>query len=332
MIEKIAVLAVNQMLMSSVAIPLEMLEACRARLRLARDPAMNFTVEVISQDKQPVNALGGILMSPNAAVSDLAGDELRPDLILVPALWRAPRAVIARNPDLIAWLARQYQAGSHIFAVGTGVCLLAEAGLLDGKPAVTHWHYLETFAQDYPRVNLQANYLLTQSDRMYCAASVNSGADMMIHILGLLFNRDLALQVEQQFSPEVRNPFEKKVFYADGRHQHGDEEIALVQTWMQHNLKEPLVLSKLAKMAGVGERQFDRRFKQVTGLAPGKYLQKIRCEQAHELLQNTNLSIADIAAAVGYLDSGYFIRIFRKHSGQTPGQLRQKVKSKLFTS
>lgn len=339
MIKQVAVLAVDHMLMSSIAIPLEMLEACRARLSLQRQAGADFRVEIIGQTIQPVHALGGVPVFPQYGLDELEdhisqeiNDQGAPDLILVPALWRASKPIIQRYEKAIQWLNQQYHAGSAVFAVGTGVCLLAESGLLNGKPAVTHWHYLEAFARDYPSVDLQANYLLTQSERIFCAASVNSGADMMIHILGLLFDRELALQVEQQFSPEVRHPFEKQVFYADGRHQHGDEGIAQVQTWMQHNLREPLALERLAQMAGVGKRQFDRRFKQVAGLSPGQYLQTLRCQQAHELLQHSNLSVADIAAAVGYQDPGYFIRIFKKHSGQTPGQLRQKIRVKLFSS
>ncbi|MCH2040000.1 MAG: helix-turn-helix domain-containing protein [Saccharospirillaceae bacterium] len=332
MISHVTLLAIDQMLMSSAAIPLEMLEAARARLALARQSKRYFSVEIIGQEEGPVSVLGGIPLTPQKTIDQCYQSSLSSDLIIVPALWRNPKPLLDKYRPTINWLRQQYLAGASVFVVGTGVCLLAEAGILDGKPATTHWHYLEKFAQNYPKVNLQVNHLLTQSDRIFCAASVNSGADMMVHLISLLFGRELALQVEQQFSPEVRNPFEKKVFYADGRHQHGDENIAMVQTWLQHNLKEALTLSRLAQMTGLSERQFDRRFKKMVGCTPGQYLQQLRCEQARQLLQDTNLNIADIAAAVGYQDGGYFTRIFKKQAGQTPGQFRQKVRTKLFTS
>lgn len=330
MIQQVAVMAIEQMLLSSATMPLEMLEACRARLRLARSAEADFRVDILAQTTEPVVALGGFPLVANQTIGEAEETQSQYDLVVVPALWRNPRNIIDHHRPLIEWLRRQYQGGASIFAVGTGVCFLAEAGLLDGKPATTHWHYLDQFQRAYPKVSVQRQYLLTQAERIFCAASVNSGADMMVHLIGLLFGRELALQVEQQFSPEVRNPFEKKVFYADGRHQHGDESIALVQTWMQHNHREEICLADLAAMAGVGQRQFDRRFKQVVGVSPGFYLQQVRCDQARDLLQNTNLTVADIASSVGYQESGYFIRVFKKHAGQTPGQYRQKVRAKLF--
>ncbi len=328
MIRHVALLAMGQMLSSSVAIPLEMLEATRARLRLSRDPRSVFQVDVVAQQLLPLTMLGGFQIRPSKTLDEVE----HTDLIVVPALWRNPKPQLVQQADTIEWLARQYYAGASIIAIGTGVCLLAEAGLLDGKPATTHWHYLEQFARDYPKVKLQCQHLLTQDGRLYCAASVNSGADLMVHFIGLQYGRELALQVEQQFSPEVRNPFEKKVFYADQTYQHPDEVIALAQTWLQQNLQKPLLLSQLAADAGLSERQFDRRFRAVTGTTPTQYLQKLRCDNARDLLQNSNLSVADIAAAVGYNDGGYFTRIFRRLAGQTPVEYRKKVRAKLFSS
>src|SRR5690606_19825028 len=122
------------------------------------------------------------------------------------------KPLIKASAQAIAWIAQQYHQGASIIAIGTGVCLLAEAGILDGKPATTHWHYLEQFAKDYPQVQLQKEFLLTHSGRIYCAASVNSGADLMVHFIAMHYGRDIALKVEQQFSPEVRSSYESKVF------------------------------------------------------------------------------------------------------------------------
>ena len=327
MIQHISLLAVDQMLSSSVAMPLEMLEAARARLRVAGDDRANFQVDVLAESLQPLTMLGGFQIRPSKTLPDVA----HTDLIVVPALWRNPRPQLRVLAGTIDWLARQYRAGASIIAVGTGVCLLAEAGILDGKPATTHWRYLDQFARDFPRVQWQRQHLLTQAGRLYCAASVNSGADLMVHFIGLQYGRELALQVEQQFSPEVRNPFEKRVFYAGQAHQHPDEAIALAQTWLQQNMQQPLNLLALAQAAGLSKRQFDRRFQAVTGQTPGQYLQQLRCEAARDLLQNSNLSIGDVAAAVGYSDGGYFTRIFRRLAGQTPGDFRRKVRAKLFS-
>ena len=209
--QHVSLLAFDRMLSSSVAIPLKMLETARARLKLQRDKRADFKVDVVSTELIPLSMLGGFQIRPSQTFANVT----KTDLIVVPALWRNPKPLLQAETEAIAWLAQQYHQGASIIAIGTGVCLLAESGILDGKPATTHWHYLEQFAKDYPRVKLQKQFLLTQAGRIYCAASVNSGADLMVHFIGLQFGLDLALKVEQQFSPEVRTPFEKKVFYAE---------------------------------------------------------------------------------------------------------------------
>ena len=326
-IRHVSLLATSRMLSSSIAIPMEMLEASRAALRARRQPGGDFSIELVARERQPMNMLGGFTLHPHKICRELE----RTDLIVVPALWRNPRPVLQQEAETIAWLRRQYLQGASIVAVGTGVCLVAETGLLDGQVATTHWHYLDAFAEQYPKVRLQRDHLLTQAGRIYCAGSVNSGADMMVHLLGLLFGPELALSIEQQFSPEVRNPLDKGVYHGDLDHQHPDETIARAQSWLQQNMTQPLQLSRLAQQVELSERQLERRFQQVCGLSPGQYLQRLRCHAACELLQHSNLSIADIAATTGFNDSSHFGRVFRRWLQQSPGAYRQKVRAKLFS-
>lgn len=326
-VRHITILALEQMLGSSAANPMEMLEAARARLKVNRIDNADFKIEVAAPEVKSLSLLGGFQIRPHCALSEVEST----DLIVVPALWRNPVNTIRNHQNTtIPWLRSQYLAGASIMAVGTGVSLVAEAGILEGKAATTHWHYLDQFSKNYPLVNLQRKHLLTQSGRIYCAASVNSAADMMIHWLGLVFGRDLAMQVEQQFSPEVRNPFESKVYHAEIGNQHPDEVIANIQSWFQQNLAQAFQLEALASQFQLSPRQLSRRFKQVTGHTMGQYQQNLRCLEARELLKTTNMSIADIALAIGYYDVSHFGRIFNKHCGQSPSAYRNKVRHKLF--
>ncbi len=325
----VTILAIEQMLGSSAANPMEMLEAARARLKLDRAERGNagFKIEVAAAELKSLSLLGGFQIRPHCLLSDIATT----DMIVVPALWRNPKGAINQHKEtIIPWLQRQYLAGASILAVGTGVGLVAETGILDGKAATTHWHYLDQFSRDYPLVNLQKKHLLTQSGRIYCAASVSSAADMMIHWLGLVFGRKLALQVEQQFSPEVRAPFENRVYHAELGNQHADEVIAEVQSWIQQNLNQPLESAELADAFKLSPRQLSRRFKQVSGKTMGQYQQYLRCCEAKELLKNTDMKILDVALALGYSDVSHFGRIFSRHLGQSPSAYREKVRHKLF--
>lgn len=324
----VSLLALPHMLSSSIAIPMEMLEAARARLRSQRRSGGDYRIELIARQREPLAVLGGFPLQPHRACHEIE----QTDLIVVPALWRNPRPIMAMEQQTIDWLRRRYRQGASIVAVGTGVCLVAAAGLLDGQVATTHWHYLDAFAADYPAVKLQRDHLLTQAGRIYCAGSVNSGADMMVHLLAILYGRELALAIEQQFSPEVRNPLDKGVFREAPNSQHGDEVVAHAQGWLQQHMVKPLQLTLLAAQVDLSERQLERRFKQVCSYTPNQYLQRLRCDQACELLQHSNLSIADIAQATGFNDSSHFGRVFRRWLQQTPGEFRQKVRVKLFSS
>lgn len=326
-IQHITVLALEQMLGSSAANPMEMLEAARARLKVNRDANIHFKIEVAAPEIESLSLLGGLQIRPHRTLAEIETT----DLIVIPALWRNPANTLYQHKETtIPWLLKQYLAGASIMAVGTGVSLVGEAGILNGKAATTHWHYLDKFAQDYPLVNLQRKHLLTQSGRIYCAASVSSAADMMVHWLGLVFGKALSLQVEQQFSPEVRSAFETKVFHAEMGSQHPDEIVANIQSWLQQNLTEHLDVSALARQAQLSARQLSRRFKKVSGKTLGQYQQHLRCLEAKDLLKNTDMAIADIGATVGYSDISYFGRIFQRYSGQSPKSYRNKVRHKLF--
>jgi transcriptional regulator GlxA family with amidase domain len=326
-VRHVTILALEQMLGSSAANPVEMLEAARARLKVNRANNTDFKIDIAAPEMKSLSLLGGFQVRPNCILSEIEAT----DLIVVPALWRNPANTIRQHKDTtIPWLRNQYLAGASIMAVGTGVSLVAEAGILEGKAATTHWHYLEQFAREYPHVNLQTKHLLTQSGRIYCAASVSSAADMMIHWLGLVFGKDLSLQVEQQFSPEVRNTFETKVFHAEMGNQHPDEEVASVQRWLQQNLSKGLDVTALSRQAGLSTRQLSRRFKAVCGKTLGQYQQYLRCLEAKDLLKNTDMAIADIGMALGYSDISHFGRIFQRHFEQSPKAYRDKVRHKLF--
>jgi transcriptional regulator GlxA family with amidase domain len=318
-VRHVTILALEQMLGSSAANPMEMLEAARARLKVNRAHNTDFKIDVAAPEMKSLSLLGGFQVRPNCVLSEIEAT----DLIVVPALWRNPANTIRNHKDTtIPWLRNQYLAGASIMAVGTGVSLVAAAGILDGKAATTHWHYLEQFAREY--------HLLTQSGRIYCAASVSSAADMMVHWLGLVFGKDLSLQVEQQFSPEVRIAFDTKVFHAEMGNQHPDEVVANIQSGLQQNLSNRLDVTALARQAGLSSRQLSRRFKSVCGKTLGQYQQHLRCLEAKDLLKNTDMAIAYIGIALGYSDISHFGRIFHRHCGQSPKAYRDKVRHKLF--
>ncbi|MCA0893795.1 GlxA family transcriptional regulator [Microbulbifer agarilyticus] len=316
---------IDQMLSTGTILPLEMLRGAESRARAEKE-SVSLKLITTSVDGAPVKSRSGFSLAPDMALDQVPDS----DIIYLPALWRNPRPALKRNTALLAWLRDQAAKGAVISAVGTGVCFLAEAGLLDDKPATTHWHYFERFASDYPRVKLKRQYFITQADRLFCAASVNALADVTVHLIRQLFGPSIASHVERNFSHEIRRPFEEIAYSEGAVHLHPDEEIVQAQTWLKQHCSDDVKLSEVAKHFDMSVRSFNRRFKLATGQTPLQYLQSVRIDMARELLQSSNLSVNEIAEKVGYQDMGHFTALFKKFLSTTPSEYRTTVRAKLF--
>ena len=323
---RITLLALPDSLGSSITLPLEMLNAASnlARSRRSQNPSLEIYIAGCTTPE--VEMVGGLRMMTDCHFSEIKHS----DWLILPALWRSPMSIIKRYPQLIPWLQGLLTEENIIFAIGTSSYLLAEAGLLDSKPATTHWHYLKDFRKRYPKVDLKPQYLITQANNIYCAGSVNSGADLIIHLLGKLYGDSIARLVEGQFSPEIRRSFESHAYAQHETNIHQDETIIEAQEWLRAHSTEQISLSALAGQLDLSMRTFNRRFKQATQIAPGDYLQNLRLNNARELLRTSNLSISEVAAQAGYPDSSYFCARFKKVMGLTPLSYRKAARGKLF--
>ncbi|WP_372782446.1 GlxA family transcriptional regulator [Litorivivens sp.] len=319
----IALIALPNALTSSISLPAEMLNAAADQLRIQRQPAPR--VSLVGLTRQKVNTAGGLVLEPDLTIA--ASNTY--DLIILPTRWRQPLKHI-NVARLSPWLRSQYDAGATLCTVGTGSYLLAEAGLLEKRPATTHWHYFDDFAQRYPQVELIRNYLITESERIYCAGSINSIADLLVHLIGERWGTTVAHRVERQFSPEIRRPFHSHAYRVGQTDLHRDEAIAALQSWLAKHLHQPIALPDLAVESGLSTRSLSRRFKRATGQSPLDYLNTLRLRAARELLQQSNLAVGEIAQTVGIGDPNYFSRLFRREYGETPVNYRRNVRDKLF--
>ncbi|AWF80821.1 AraC family transcriptional regulator [Microbulbifer sp. A4B17] len=318
-------LLIDQMLATGTVLPLEMLRGAESRARVEGIKS-SLKLVTASLDGGPVNTRCGFTLQPDVALSD-APDS---DLIYIPTMWRNPRPALKRSGKILEWLRRQEQQGAAISAVGTGVCFLAEAGLLNGKPATTHWHYFDQFSSDYPEVKLKRQYFITQADKLFCAASVNALADVTVHMIRQLYGPAIASHVERNFSHEIRRPFEEIAYSEGSVHLHPDEDIVQAQAWLKEHCDTEVRLSEVAQLFDMSVRSFNRRFKLATGQTPLQYLQNVRVDMARELLQSSNLSVNEIAEKVGYQDMGHFTALFKKFLATTPSEYRTTVRAKLF--
>jgi transcriptional regulator GlxA family with amidase domain len=318
----------EQMLSTSVTWPMDMLAAANQTARHIDRDLPTFELNTVSTNSDPVQCHTGLSLHSEYTIEQVH----TADIVYLPALWRNPRLVIKKQPLLLNWLQEQFENGAIISGVGTGCCFMAEAGLLNNKPATTHWYYFDQFQKQYPQVQLKRQHFITQSGNIYCAASINSLADLTIYFIQRFLNQKIAQHVQRHFSHEVRRAYEAVSYFEDDNTNHPDEDILQAQLWLQNNLTKDVSMQSIAEQFGMSPRNFTRRFKTAIGKTPTHYLQELRIKTAQDLLQSSNLSIGEIADKVGYSDIGYFSKLFRRSLSITPRDYRTTVRAKLFSS
>jgi transcriptional regulator GlxA family with amidase domain len=318
----------DNMLVSSSTLAAEIFNFASAMARASSRQAGEVTIRRVSTDDLPVQTSSGFELSPTHSLED----RFQSDLVHLPALWRNPRPIVKRARALTPWLRRQHQLNSSFTAVGTGVCFLAEAGLLEDKSATTHWHYFDQLQKSYPTLKLRRQHFTTQTGNIYCAASINAMAELIVYQVERIFGRVIARQAQRNFFHEIRN-LSEAVSYSDSRElKLSDELIVQAKIWMQDNLSKHSLLSYLPEKLGVQKRTLNRRFKIATGKTPGEYLNEVRMNFACDLLKNTDLSILEIASFSGFSDNSWFSARFKQWSGSTPKAYRSSVRAKTFSA
>jgi len=293
---KIAYILIPNMLATSVSLPSEMWLSAKQRAFSKGKKSISIEISYISCSEKVIHTHSHLPLNASHTLAEQNTQQLEKfDLIYIPALWRNPKKSIDISQLLFPWLREQYASGAILCGVGTGCCLIAETGLLDFKPATTHWYYFDQFAELYPKVKLKRQHFITQAGQLYCAASINSLADLTIHFIQRSYSKEVSQYIERHYSHEIRRAYE------------------------------------MIKM-GLSERQFNRRFVAAVGTSPSQYLQQLRIETAQDLLQYSNLNIGEIAVRVGFNDTSYFAKIFKQNRSISPREYRKTVRAKLFSS
>jgi len=311
-------------LVSGLTIPAEMLRAADELHRVRERSEGRLRLTVTTTDDATIAWFSALTLAPQCPPGELE----RVSLLYVPPLWRRPAA---RMPGISPLLVRLAAEGTRICAISTGAYLVAEAGLLDGCAATTHWSFLDDFARRFPRVDLKRQHLITRAGNLYCAGSLNATADLTTYFIESFYGARIARQVTAQFSPEIRRPALQQGFFDGEASAQPDELMAEAQQWLRDQAAYPVDLEELCHHLRVSRRSLNRRFREATGGTPGQYLRGVRVRLASELLRRTNLPIAEIAARVGYEDAGHFATMYRRLTGHRPSQYRATVRAKLFT-
>ncbi|WP_372966050.1 GlxA family transcriptional regulator [Marinobacter sp.] len=249
------------------------------------------------------------------------------DLLIIPTIGAPIEQVLADNPGLVNWLRQFKNAGGDQVRVAsncTGAFLLAEAGILDGRQATTHWGFSNQFRQRFPAVDLQPEKLVTVDGHVACAGGGMAWWDLGIYLVERHAGAQVARELAKAFVIDAGRSSQAPYSALQARRYHSDAEILKLQDWLDAHYHHTVSLEHLAQLSGLTERSLIRRFKAATGDTPTGYLQVLRIEAARQHLENSRIAIEAVTRLVGYEDVSSFSRLFRKHTGLAPGAYRSR--------
>ncbi|MFW8589537.1 GlxA family transcriptional regulator [Glaciecola sp. 2405UD65-10] len=279
-----------------------------------------FTVEIASLYAKPFRCSNRLVIQAHCDLNDVT----ECDLVLVPTIGDSLDKTIQANLALIPHLKRLAKTQADIASNCSGAFLLAEAGLLNNKPATTHWGYAEKLKTEYPLIDVQDKQLVTQSDNIFCAAGGSSFYDLGLLLIERYCGREIANQVAKTQVIDSRRSDQR--VYANTKlfKRHPDPVVAQTQDFIELHYKQNLNVADLAQKVSVTTRTLNRRFQAAINLRPIEYIQAIRVEQAKRLLETGQGNIKSLANLVGYEDTSSFTRLFKKTTLLTPKEYQDK--------
>lgn len=279
-----------------------------------------FTIQLAGISKKIEFYDGLFSVKPHTSISAIA----KTNLIIIPSLNHNYKQVVKENKLLIDWIEKQFKQGSEVATICTGAFMLASTGLLDGKSCSTHWTAAENFRTMFPKVNLQADKLITDEHGIYTNGGAYSFLNLMIYLVEKYFDRQTAIFCSKVFQIEMDRKSQSAFIIFTGQKMHGDEMVEKAQAFIESKLHEKISVEHLSSKFAVGRRNFDRRFIKATGNTPVEYSQRVKVESAKKAFETTRKTISEVMYEVGYSDVKAFREVFRKITGMSPIEYKGK--------
>jgi transcriptional regulator GlxA family with amidase domain len=263
---------------------------------------------------------GLFTVKPHTNISDIT----KTHLIIIPSLNHDYQKAVRKNKLLIDWVEKQYKGGAEIASICTGAFILAASGLLDDRSCSTHWAATENFRAMFPKVNLQADRLITDEHGIYTNGGAYSFLNLIIYLVEKYYDRATAIYCSKVFQIEMDRNSQSEFAIFTGQKLHDDEVIKKAQAFIESRIDEKISIEELSAKFSVGRRNFDRRFIKATGNTPIEYAQRVKIEAAKKAFEGSRKTVNEVMYEVGYADVKAFREVFRKITGMSPLAYRGK--------
>ena len=317
--KNVSILVPETAVIESVADPHYMFKAVNQFLVASGKVAL-FDVQLVGLSKEI--KLNNSLFSVHTDA--LIKDVKKTDLIFIPAISGDIVTALELNKDLIPWIIEQYKKGAELASLCIGAFLLASTGLLNGKKCSTHWNRSNEFRNMFPDVELVDGSIITEEQGIYSSGGANSYWNLLLYLVEKYTDRDTAILASKFFAVDIDRQSQSSFMMFQGQKEHEDNDIIKTQDFIEANYQEKITVDKLADMVAIGRRSFERRFKKATNNTVIEYIQRVKIEAAKRSFESSHKNINEVMFTVGYTDTKAFRTIFKKITGLTPIEYRNK--------
>jgi len=280
-----------------------------------------FKIDLVGLSNEPVQYQDLFQITPTKSIDEL----ITTDLIIITAISGDLEKEIMNNSAFVPWIKKhRIENYAEIASLCKGAFLLAETGLLNGKSCATHWTAHEQFKQRYPQVNLIPEKIISEENGIYSSGGAYSFLNFMLYLIEKYCGRETAIWCSKVSEIEFDRNDQSQFIIFSGQKDHDDGSIKEAQIYIENNYEEKLNIDEIATMVKVSGRNFLRRFKKATSNTPLEYIQRVKVEAAKKKLEATTLNIQEVMYGIGYNDEKAFRNTFRKYTGLSPLEYRNK--------
>ena len=293
---------------------------------LAGSAEAAFRVEIVGSESGPLVGASGVPVPVARSIRDIE----RTDLVIVPSVVLGPDGwQTGRYPELVEWAQRMHRQGALLCSACSGIFLLAETGLFDDRDVTVHYDYASNLNAVHPalRVHPERALMVTGTrDELVTSGASTTWHDLVLYLIGRFAGATVAQEAARMFALQWHQDGLSPYMLFEGRRDHGDAVVAAAQEWLRDHYAVANPVEQLVGRSGLAERTFKRRFTESTGVSPLAYVQRIRIDEAKRRLERTESSVEAVGRHVGYEDSAFFRRLFKRITGMAPGGYRRRFR------
>ena len=279
-----------------------------------------FTINLVGLHHEIRMKRGLFTVCPDLLIRDLS----HTDLILIPSVHGDQRKILADNKDMLAWIIQQYHSGAAVASLCIGTFLLAGTGLLDDRICTTHWDLAAEFREMYPTARLATDKIITDENNIYTSGGAYSWLNLILYLVEKYAGREIAVLCAKGFQIDIHRSSQSPFIIFSGQKDHKDTAISNAQEFIEQNIHARITVGQIATMLSLGRRNLERRFKHATGNTVMEYIQRVKMEVVKKNLETSRIGVNEAMDKVGYSDPKAFRIIFKKVTGLSPLQYRNR--------